>query len=130
MFHNQQQNRTSKPRLIPWLALTKIFLISDTCHYCGKLNPAAQSDTVLFSPKKTLLLSNEKIPHAATGPFPFCAFNHSQLFRSQVTNLGTFDALHLKAAVAIRPVLHNLLEGRYALGIILRSKMFHFFLGC
>lgn len=27
-----------------------------------------------------------------------------------------FDALHLKAAVAIRPVLHNLLEGRYCTG--------------
>lgn len=113
-----------------WQALTKILLIPGTCHYCGKLNPAAKPDTVLFSPEKTVLLSNEKISHATTGPFPLYIFNHSQLFRSRVTSAGIFDVLRLIAAVTTKAALHNLREERYVLGITHRSKMFHFFLGC
>lgn len=77
-----------------------------------------------------MLLSNEKISPAATRPFLFYALNHSQLFRSRVTNTGIFDILHLVVAVTVRAVLHNLLEEGYVLGIIHRSKMFHFLLGC
>lgn len=79
-----------------------------------------------------MLLSNEKVTHAATGLFLFYAFNHSQLFRNGVTNTGISDVLHLVAVVTAvtGAVLHNLLEERYVLGIICRSKMFHFLLGC
>lgn len=83
---------------------------------------------VVFSPKKTVLLSNEKMSHAATGLYLFYAFNHSQLFR--ITTTSIFDVLHVIVPVTIRPTLQNLLEGGYALEIIRRSNMLNFILEC
>lgn len=111
-----------------WQALAKILLISGTLLWKTKSSSKIRYGT--FLPNETVLLSNEKISHAATGPFLFYAFNHSQLFRSRVTNTGISDVLHLVVAVTRRAVLHNRLEERYVLGIIPRSKMFPFLLGC
>lgn len=111
-----------------WQALTKILLISGTLAW--KTKPSSKSRYCIFSPKETVLLSEEKVPHAATVPFLFYAFGHSQLFRSHVASTGIFDVLHLVVGATGKSSTVHLLEERYVLGVIHRLMMFHLLLGC